>query len=448
MASDSPVGHPSEWPVVQLGDITLKIGSGSTPRGGEENYLSQRSKFALVRSQNVFDRHFDTSGLAFISDEQAASMKGVVLQPRDLLLNITGDGITFSRCCVIPSEILPACVNQHVAIIRVKQDVADPGYILSYLTHPATKTYIESFNAGGSRRAITKGHIESFRIALPSVGEQRAIAHILDTLDDRIELNRRMNETLEGMARALFKSWFVDFDPVRAKAEGRQHGLPRLLGDLFPSSFQSSGLGPIPLGWETKLLSELCTLGRGASPRPINDFMNGEVPWVKIADATAANGPFLFETREKLKKAGVDKSVKVMPGDLILSNSATCGMPIFVELHGCIHDGWLYFKNLRLISKIYLYQVLMQLAQHLVHIADGSVQKNLNTNLVGQQTVLVPPKHLLEAFERQASALFMRMRQNGLASRTLRDLRDALLPRLLSGELTIPNVERIVGGQV
>jgi very-short-patch-repair endonuclease/restriction endonuclease S subunit len=119
---------------------------------------------------------------------------------------------------MIPKDVLPACVNQHVSIIRLDPQRADAGYVLSFLTHPDVKSYIESFNAGGSRRAITKGHIESFRLPLPPLPEQRAIAHILGTLDDKIELNRRMNETLEAMARALFKSWFIDFDPVRRNA--------------------------------------------------------------------------------------------------------------------------------------------------------------------------------------------------------------------------------------
>src|ERR1700686_1579901 len=107
MVGEAPIPHPDGWPVVRLGDITLKIGSGATPTGGEDSYLPKRSKFALVRSQNVFDRHFDKAGLAFISDEQAERLKGVVLQKGDLLLNITGDGITFSRSCAVPKEVLP-----------------------------------------------------------------------------------------------------------------------------------------------------------------------------------------------------------------------------------------------------------------------------------------------------------------------------------------------------
>lgn len=117
---------------------------------------------------------------------------------------------------------------------------------------------------------------------------------------------------------------------------------------------------------------------------------------------------------------------------------------MFVELHGCIHDGWLYFKNLRSISKLYLFHVLIELAEHLVHIADGSVQKNLNTELVGRQYVLVPPQAVVAAFDNQTTTLFTKMRDNGIESRTLAALRDTLLPKLISGELRIKNAARII----
>jgi len=171
MAGDAPIEHPTEWPPAQLRDIAVKIGSGATPRGGQASYLPSRSRFALVRSQNVFDRRFDRAGLAYISDQQAEALSGVTLQAGDILINITGDGVTFSRACIVPEDILPACVNQHVAIVRLDPMKADPGYVLSFLTHPTVKSYIESFNAGGSRRAITKGHIQSFRLALPPLTE-------------------------------------------------------------------------------------------------------------------------------------------------------------------------------------------------------------------------------------------------------------------------------------
>ena len=195
-------------------DITTKIRSGATPSGGESAYLPQRQRYALIRSQNVFDRYFDETRLAFISDEQASSLSGAEVMPGDLLLNITGDGITFARSCLVPATVLPACVNQHVMIIRVDAQRCEPGYLLSYLTHPNVKPYIESFNAGGSRRAITKGHIESFEVPLPPLPTQHRIADILSALDDKIELNRQINATLEAMAQAVFKEWFVQNESI------------------------------------------------------------------------------------------------------------------------------------------------------------------------------------------------------------------------------------------
>ena len=204
--SSCPVPYPVTWDLVRLNQITKKIGSGATPTGGQAAYQADRSNFALVRSQNVFDRNFSESGLAFISDEQALGLRNVVLEKDDLLLNITGDGVTFGRTCMVPASVLPACVNQHVSIVRLNKEVADPGYVLSYLTHPTVKEYVEAFNAGGSRRAITKAHIESFVVPLPPLDVQKSISKTLSTLDDRITLLRETNATLEAIAQALFKS--------------------------------------------------------------------------------------------------------------------------------------------------------------------------------------------------------------------------------------------------
>ena len=156
MASEAPISHPDTWPVRRLGEFSLKVGSGATPTGGEASYLPHRHHWALVRSQNVFDRYFSEEGLAYISDEQAQRLSSVQIQPNDILLNITGDGITFGRACKAAESILPAVVNQHVSIIRVDPKVADSGYVLSYLTHPNVKHYIESFNARSIRTGVPK----------------------------------------------------------------------------------------------------------------------------------------------------------------------------------------------------------------------------------------------------------------------------------------------------
>lgn len=164
ISSPTILGLPTGWRIARLGSFCTKIGTGATPRGGQEVYLNRRVSHALIRSQHVFDRYFDTCGL-----------RSAEVQSGELL-NITGDGVTFGRACLVPDSILPACVNQHVSILRTDRAQCLPGYFLSFLTHSATKGYIDSFNAGGSRRAITKGHIESF------LNQSRTLATLRDAL--------------------------------------------------------------------------------------------------------------------------------------------------------------------------------------------------------------------------------------------------------------------------
>ena len=210
---------------------------------------------SLIRSQNVYDHEFTPEGLAYIDDSAAYKLRRVNVEKDDVLLNITGDSI--ARCCIVPKWVLPARVNQHVAIIR-PSDKLNSIFLQKYLSHPQVKAYMLRHDSGGTRKAITKGHIGSFLIPLPPLDEQNRIAHILGTLDDKIELNRQMNETLEAIARAIFKSWFVDFDPVRAKLEGRKPvGMDSETAALFPAEFQDSALGKIPKGRAVGTLGEI-----------------------------------------------------------------------------------------------------------------------------------------------------------------------------------------------
>ena len=175
--------------------------------------------YTLIRSQNVYNDGFHHDGLAFIDERHADELRNVEVFEGDVLLNITGDSV--ARVCQVVPDVLPARVNQHVAIIRPDSVNLDAGYLRYYLVTPEMQTLLLSWaGSGGTRNALTKGMIESLEISLPPLPKQRAIAHILGTLDDKIDLNRRMNETLEEMARALFKSWFVNFDPG-ARQDGR-----------------------------------------------------------------------------------------------------------------------------------------------------------------------------------------------------------------------------------
>ena len=194
-----------EWTTFRLGEVCTKIGSGATPRGGSDVYLNS-GHYTLIRSQNVYNEGFHHDGLAFIDEKHAAELSNVEVKTSDVLLNITGDSV--ARCCQVDPAILPARVNQHVAIIRPDNKKLNPLFLRYFLVSPEMQMQLLSWaGSGGTRNALTKGMIESLEVFAPEdIDEQRAIAHILGTLDDKIELNRRMNEMLESTARALFKS--------------------------------------------------------------------------------------------------------------------------------------------------------------------------------------------------------------------------------------------------
>ncbi len=421
-ALTSPLLCPPEWPLVQLKEVTRKIGSGATPTGGQAAYQPVRSQFVLVRSQNVFDRVFSEAGLAFISDAQAQGLKGAKLEADDLLLNITGDGVTFGRACKVPPSVLPACVNQHVCIIRLDPRKADPGYVLSYLTHPAIKEYIEAFNAGGSRRAITKAHIESFVLPLPALEVQRSISGLLSALDNRITLLRETNATLEAIAQALFKSWFVDFDAVLAKNQGlAPAGMDEATAALFPDGFEEMAEVRCPRSWRVGKVEDLLELAYGKALKA-TDRLPGEVPVYGSGGVAGNHNVALVEG----------------PG-VVVGRKGTIGSLYWEDRPFYPIDTVFYVRPR--VPLAHCFHQLSVLGLNTMN-TDGAVP-GLNRNNVYRLQVVVPPPVVLDRFNAVAIALRSRISSNLEQRTTLSELRDALLPRLISGQLRLPEAEAI-----
>ena len=433
---------PDGWQVKRLGSFCIKVGTGATPRGGSEVYLDSRLSHALVRSQNVFDRHFDSAGLAFISAAHAVELRNAEVQAGDVLLNITGDGVTFGRACIVPDDVLPACVNQHVSIIRPDRSECDPGYLLAVLTHPATKGYIESFNSGGSRRAITKGHIESFEIPLPPLGEQKATAQVLGALDDKIELNRQMNATLEAMARALFQSWFVDFDPVRAKLDSRQpFGVDPATAALFPAAFQTTAAGHIPEGWTVKPVGEVADCVGGGTPSTAEPkyWKGGTHHWTTPKDFSSLQAPILLETGRKLTDAGISKiSSGLLPaGTLLLSSRAPVGYLAVAAMPVAINQGFIALKCNERASNFFMLNWCQTNMAEIESRATGTTFPEISKQNFRPIQMVLPPEEIMTAFTAKVAPFYEQITANLRQSRSLANLRDALLPKLLSGELDV-----------
>ena len=260
--------------------------------------------------------------------------------------------------------------------------------------------------------------MRTIEIPLPPLSEQRTIAHILGTLDDNIELNRRMDETLEEMARALFKSWFVDFDPVRAKMEGRDTGLPPDVADLFPDRLVESELGEIPERWEVKALGELIELAYGKALKA-DDRKSGSIP------VYGSNGQVGWHDKKLAAGPGIVVGRKGNPGIVTWAHSDFFPIDTTFYVVPRDTDGDLPFLFFALI------------AQNLPSVAADSAVPGLNRNLAYMNRQLVPDKQVIDEFNHYASEIFTRRHHLEEESRTLAVLRDTLLPKLVSGELRV-----------
>ncbi len=288
------------------------------------------------------------------------------------------------------------------------------------------------FNAGSGVPTLNRNHIHPLPVRVPAdISEQRAIAHILGTLDDKIELLRRMSETLEEMARAIFKAWFVDFVPVRAKMEGRWKrgqslpGLPAHLYDLFPDRLVPSELGEIPEGWEIHQLGELMVLAYGKSLK-VEDRRPGQIP------VYGSNGQVGWH----------NKALTSGPG-IVVGRKGNPGTVTWVHTDFFAIDTTFYvIPKPRCQSLFFLYYALHQ--HNLPMLASDSAVPGLNRNFVYSNLQLLPPSSLLDVFDRMVKPLFKQKHQHELEARTLAALRDVLLPKLIRGEIRVKDAERFL----
>jgi len=279
---------------------------------------------------------------------------------------------------------------------------------------------------------------------------------LIEPLDDKIELNRRMNETLEAMARAIFKSWFVDFDPVRAKCRGERFsaptgmpGLPKHIADLFPDSFEDSELGEIPKGWEVKPVGDLAEVVGGSTPstKQAAYWDGGTHAWATPKDLSALSVPVLLETGRRISDAGLSQiSSGLLPkGTVLLSSRAPIGYLAVAEIPVAINQGFIAMKPKPGMSNIFLLLWASVAQEEIVNRANGSTFLEISKANFRPIPLVVPPARAITAFDRMARPAYERIVENERESRTLAALRDALLPQLISGRLRVKDAEKFIG---
>ena len=401
----------------------------------------------VIRGTNITDTRALAGDFVFVSSATADDLRACNVYADDLVFPHRG---AIGQVAIVPDDGVDRyMLSTSLMKLTCDKHRVDPKFVFyffrSELGRHALLQHASTVGTPGIGQPLTS--LRSIRLPVPPLREQRAIAHILGTLDDKIDLNRRMNETLEAMARALFKSWFVDFDPVRAKAEGRDPGLPQPLADLFPARLVDSERGEIPEGWPMGSILDHARLMSGGTPKTDrSEYWGGSIAWASAKDVSQSPGTFLVATERTITERGLDESAtQMIPAfcSVVVARGATTGRMVLFGYDMAMNQTC-YALASTTETPFALYCRLRAEIDALVHAAHGSVFDTVTTSTFTSSRVILPPRPLLKAFEERAAPLFARVLEATRETRALGVLRDTLLPKLISGELRVKEAERHV----
>jgi len=402
---------------------------------------------------NIGDNRLIEQGIARITEEDAERLSRHRVEAGDIIYSRRGD---VERRALIRPEHEGWLCGTGCLKVRLGKGGVDPTFASYYLGHPDVRSWIARHAIGATMPNLNTAIIEAVPFVVPPLVEQQAIAGILGALDDKIELNRRMNETLEAMARAIFKSWFVDFDPVRAKAAvWREHpnwtdekvsraACPNLKPDiavLFPDAFEDSELGEVPKGWGVvPFAATVDILGGGTPKTSVPEYWDGDIPWYAVGDAPSASDVYVIDTKKKITKAGVENSAtQVLPtGTTIISARGTVGKLALTGVPMAMNQTCYGLRAKQGGSLHFTFFSTHSLVSTLQQRTHGSVFDTITRDTLNDAKAALPSPALVQRFEAMVSPLMGRLLNSLWHSRTLAAIRDALLPRLMSGEMRLP----------
>ncbi len=420
-----------EWETRRIGDLG-RVVTGKTPSTAvAENF---GGNYPFITIPDMDGRREIALSARTLSEQGAQSLRTCRLPAGAVMMSCIA---TIGNCGITTR---PSFTNQQINSLICGDD-ADSKFVyycFSQLGHA-----LEAAGGGGSVYTnVSKSRFEEIEIPLPPLAEQKAIAAVLGALDDKIECNRRMNATLEAMARALFQSWFVDFDPVRAKLDGRPPAaLDPAIAALFPDSFQDSEAGHIPKGWTIQPVGEVVDCVGGGTPSTAEPkyWEGGTHHWTTPKDFSSLQAPVLLDTDRKLTDAGIAKiSSGLLPaGTLLLSSRAPVGYLAIAAMPVGINQGFIALKCNERASNFFMLNWCQTNMAEIESRATGTTFAEISKQNFRPIRVVLPPKELMAAFTSKVAPLYAQITANLHQSRTLATLRDTLLPKLLSGELSV-----------
>jgi len=471
----------TQIPFVKIDDIASKrkyscVGGPFGSSLSRKHYVEEEA-VPVIRGTNLGGDQFIDDGFVFVSEEKGDKLHRNLAYPGDIIFTQRG---TLGQVAIIPSDVRfdRYVVSQSQMKLTVDEEKADPYYVYSYFRSKEAKKVIENNAIIGGVPHINLGILKAIEIPLPSLMVQKEIAQIIKSLDDKIELNRQINKTLEQIAQAIFKSWFVDFEPVKAKIEAKQNGqdpehaamrvisgkTDEQLGQLspeqrqqlittvahFPYELVDSELGEIPKGWSVKSIEELANVVLGGTPsRKKPEYWGGDIPWI---NSGAVNNSRVVEAVEYITEEGFNRSsTKMMPKGtvLIAITGATMGKISRIEIDACGNQSIVGVMHNGHVSSEFLYLTLLNTIERLLSKSTGAAQQHINKNNVSEHIVFVPCEKLEKIFANIVQPIFEQIAEKKFEAITLGSARDLLLPKLLSGEVALADdqitVEAVAG---
>lgn len=343
-------------------------------------------------------------------------------------------------------KYLPIALAQRVVALRGRSGVLDNKYLLYLMQSREMREKLVARSSGTTVVGIRQSELRKIDVTLPPISRQRIVAHILGTLDDKIELNRKQNETLEAMARAMFKAWFVDFEPVRAKMEGRWKrgqslpGMPAHLYDFFPDRMVESELGEIPEGWEVGNFTDIVDIVGGGTPKTsVSEYWGGGIPWFSVADTPVSSDVFVTNTERSITKLGlIDSSARLVErGTTIISARGTVGNLAIAGVDMAFNQSCYALQARQGCWRYFVFLSARRLVDQLKAMSHGSVFSTITRQTFMAVRLVLPPIKLVCEFERCSNTIFGNILTNVETSRVLGGQREALIPYLVSGRLRV-----------
>jgi type I restriction enzyme S subunit len=417
-----------------------------------EKYTDEANGISLLRGDNIVQGTLRWDGVKRWSITDTENISNYFLNSGDVVVAMDRPWIEAGlKYACISKQDLPCLLVQRVARLRAKEKL-DQRFLRYVIASQEFTHHVLSVQTGTAVPHISGSQIKEFQFLRPPLPEQKAIAHILGTLDDKIELNREMNKTLEAMARAIFKSWFVDFDPVRAKMEGRQPvGMDAATAELFPDEFENEDflLGDIPKGWKVSTLDKLSVIVDSLHQTP--SYAEQGYPMVRVTDIKG--GYLELSNCKRVTEIVFEEFTrKYTPqkGDIVFSRVGTYGISSYIGSNEkfCLGQNTVVINPK--INSVYLYlylqsnTILNQIEMSVV----GSTQKTISLKNIKTLKILLPSESMLNRFKEVIEPIFSQINANVQQSCTLASIRDTLLPKLLSGEIRVKEAEKIVETQL